>query len=41
VTDQRGLNREVSAGTTGTFATDIGAFERQMGDDELFYGGFQ
>jgi hypothetical protein len=41
-TDQRGAGfaREVSAITTGVFATDIGAFERQMDDDELFYGGF-
>lgn len=33
-TDQRGLAREVN----GT--ADIGAFERQAGDDQLFYGGF-
>jgi len=33
--DQRGLSRSV-----GT-APDIGAYERQIGDDEIFYNGFE
>jgi hypothetical protein len=33
--DQRGLARSVGA------APDIGAYERQIGDDEIFYNGFE
>jgi hypothetical protein len=34
-TDERGLPREAGV------AVDIGAYERQKGDDEIFYDGFQ
>jgi hypothetical protein len=34
--DERGSTREVPAG-----APDIGAYERQAPDDEIFYGGFE
>jgi hypothetical protein len=33
--DQRGFTREIPAGSP-----DIGAYERQVNDDEIFYGGF-
>ena len=33
--DQRGFTREIPAGSP-----DIGAYERQINDDEIFYGGF-
>jgi hypothetical protein len=35
--DQRGIGFARVVGASA----DIGAFERQVGDDEIFYGGFE